>query len=1127
MKKSILLSVLIVFLLSINIITWMIFNGRLLYITPNAIFSLIIISIIIYLIYNLYNQGHLKRKYNLELDMRKKIKKSIGKLYNKNIFNTQSSYDKDCYILTGESGSGKKSYLKNNKFKLIDSICNGNVSIWINVSSVIFLIEEDNKQFCFFSEVAHALMKYRARRAIDGIIFISSCQYLLELNDSVRLSLAQKRYSIINKVNIITGLDLPITLLHSYLDILKDFHSYIISLESKVKDDLLSWRLDNKHTQFFEDEYDENINNILLNLVSEQYQQLYFLGAAADVVSFPYQFKMLLLSLGPYFKTIQGNKQQNISLYICNIAFYCQKISNPKFDLLSETLNNELKGVVHYHNSEETHLDHSFFMDAIFNSLILRGKLITNVNKYYNNKYYITNALKTFLLFSILAFSIYQLNNNWSLNNQWIAKVTDRLDTFNKNYNKDLSIEDKIRLIFSIEELVDESKLPLSWYQYISFRQNNINEALNDFYINMIKKELFPLVEDVLKELIIDSVMKNESDLYQAVYHYKMLYHKDMFNSESMSDYIADNAEQVNIDNLAEFARLIQNMPVESIDDDRVDANADLVKRAETIISNTQIEKIIYQKIKQYPKFRTKISLAQLFSSDIERVFIVGDSDSQPFEIPFIFTKEGYQQVDFSSNSALIKDEMIKIKKMQGQKTTVNLLELAQMSKRINNLYISEYIQIWSDIISSLKIKPITTKRQLIDSMQLLSNTDNNLIVDLMQFITANTKLVSEQLPDLAGSKSVTSQLGLNKVNKVLKKADRIEKALGNKSMELQSGYRINKAFNSYHKLVKPTASGDLPMAELVEQLNKLATIWHTDGEQAKRGEFFYQIAQGHINQSDDILNRLIATSQKYPVSIQKWIDELIKKNWQFILNESALYLDTQWQENVYSSYQSEISGRFPFSDSPHDVSLSALNNFFQAQGTFNEFIKQLAPFINSDKRRITLKSIDNQSLPLSSYFMAQVNNAREIQRLFFINENETAAQMEISIKPITLSPTLTEVQLHDNQLRFRYRHGPRLWAKIGWPETGMDGELYFDFYKDNVQLYSKSYAGQWGLFRLLFSQSMDMSQSYLPRIDFNSGKYQFSFEYQVNQESMILSRQFFDRLSFPMTILTYDQENN
>ncbi len=1126
MKKTIFLSLLIIFLFLINITTWFIFNENSLSIIINAIFSFFNSSLFFCFIYYLYSQGFIKKKINLESDIRKEIKKAISKLYKKNLFNNKSRYDKHCYLLTGESKSGKNTYLKNNKFKLIDSICNGNIAIWENASSIIFKIEEENRKVCFFSEIASLLMKYRARRALEGFIFISSCQYLLELNENERLLLAESRFNIVNKINFITGLKLPVTLLHSHLDTLKDFYDYIISMDNKVRYNLLSWTLNESDSGFFADDYDENINEILLNLLSEQYHQLDLGSKTVDAVSFPYQFQMLLLVLGGYFQTLQGDKQQNVSLYLCNIAFYSQKINNPKFDLLSETLNNELKGVA-YHNNEDIYLEHSFFMDEIFNSLILTSKLITNVNRYHNNKYYIINTLKTTSLLLLGLMFIYQLNNNWALNEQWITKVSNSLESFSRDYNRRLPIEDKIRLIYSIEELVDESKLPLSWYQRISFRQDNINKSLTDFYISIIKSELFPLVEEILKQLMVDAAMKNESDLYQAVYHYKMLYHSDIFNSESMSDYISDNAEKINIDNLPELIQLIKKLPVAAIDDNKIDANAELIKRAEAIITNTPVEKIIYQKIKEYSKFRKKVSLAQLFSSDIERIFIIDKSGNQSFEIPFIFTKEGYQQVDFSSNSALIKDEMINIKKMQGQKTTVNLLELAQMSKRINNLYITEYIQTWSDLINSITIRPITTKRQLIDAMKLLSNTDNNLIVDLMQLITTNTRLATEQLPDLADSKSVTSQLGLNKANKILKKADRIENALGNKSIELQSGYRINKVFNVYHNLVKPNTSGDLPITELVTQLDKLAAIWRTDANQTKQSEFFYKIAQGHINQSDDLLNALQGVAKKYPAPIQKWVDELIERNWQFILNESALYLDNQWKENVYSNYQNKILGRFPFSDSPHDVSLSALNDFFQSQGILNEFIKQLEPFINSDKRRITLKSIDNQSLGLSSYFITQLNNAKEIQKLFFMNESEPAAQMEISIKPISLSPTLTEVQLHDNQLRFRYRHGPRLWAKIDWPEIGMDGELYFDFYKDSTQLYSKSYAGQWGLFRLLFSQSMDMNQSYLPRIDFNNGKYQFSFEYQVNQQSMILSRQFFERLSLPVTILTNAQEND
>lgn len=127
-----------------------------------------------------------------------------------------------------------------------------------------------------------------------------------------------------------------------------------------------------------------------------------------------------------------------------------------------------------------------------------------------------------------------------------------------------------------------------------------------------------------------------------------------------------------------------------------------------------------------------------------------------------------------------------------------------------------------------------------------------------------------------------------------------------------------------------------------------------------------------------------------------------------------------------------------------------------------------LSPFITYSQKMIVLRANDGQSLALSSYFMSQLNTAKKVQSIFFISEDNTQAQVNISIKPIMLTPSLTEIQLYDSKLRFRYRHGPRLWEIISWPEIGLDGDLYLGFYKDSLQLYANNYKGQWGVFPVI-----------------------------------------------------------
>lgn len=160
------------------------------------------------------------------------------------------------------------------------------------------------------------------------------------------------------------------------------------------------------------------------------------------------------------------------------------------------------------------------------------------------------------------------------------------------------------------------------------------------------------------------------------------------------------------------------------------------------------------------------------------------------------------------------------------------------MSRRINTLYLSEYIKVWKRLISALKIKPIISQRQLAETMNLLSDPDNNVLIDMLRFISTNTLLNEDNTPNIADGKSVSTQLGLTKTTKLLKKAQRVEGAMGNKLRELQPGYRVNKSFQAYHELINASENGELPINELLNQFHRLSTLWEYDTAQATGDDF-------------------------------------------------------------------------------------------------------------------------------------------------------------------------------------------------------------------------------------------------------------------------------------------------
>ncbi|VFS48681.1 Uncharacterised protein [Moellerella wisconsensis] len=292
---------------------------------------------------------------------------------------------------------------------------------------------------------------------------------MLSLNQNERITLGESRFKLINNINVLSGLKLSVTLLHSHLDTLTDFYPYITSNENNKNLSLLAWEINNNDSYFFNRDYEENIKSILFNIVNQQYQRLDMQNNSIGIISFPYQFQMLLLLLKDYFQSIQGNKKSNFYISLNYISFYCQKLSNPKHDLLSKSVNEIYDGVI-YNNNTNILLERSFFMAGILEHIIIKSKQQSSLNNYQNIKYYISNLF--IIIIMILGITLFgrQLQNNWEINNRWIAQVSDELDYFNRAFHPHLSINHKIKLLNSIQNLVTLSERKLAWYHYIRFQ---------------------------------------------------------------------------------------------------------------------------------------------------------------------------------------------------------------------------------------------------------------------------------------------------------------------------------------------------------------------------------------------------------------------------------------------------------------------------------------------------------------------------------------------------------------------------------------------------------------------------------------------------------------------------------
>ncbi|WP_241148913.1 type VI secretion IcmF C-terminal domain-containing protein [Photobacterium sanguinicancri] len=220
-------------------------------------------------------------------------------------------------------------------------------------------------------------------------------------------------------------------------------------------------------------------------------------------------------------------------------------------------------------------------------------------------------------------------------------------------------------------------------------------------------------------------------------------------------------------------------------------------------------------------------------------------------------------------------------------------------------------------------------------------------------------------------------------------------------------------------------------------------------------------------------------------------------------------YLNQQWQGQVYHFYREAVEGRFPFAlQGRGEVAIDDFATMFKPQGRLDTFItKQLQPFVYWDNNTLKLAEVDGRKLPIQQATLNQLNQAKKISTIFF---GPTGQQLAVKLKfrASSMSTSSTQFNVRENENIFTYRHGPRLWSKVIWPSIGANDYMSANFYSGENRIATKSYTGQWALFRLLFDGSSSATADRrIRKLHYGLEDQSIVFEYALDSSNSVLNK--------------------
>jgi len=295
----------------------------------------------------------------------------------------------------------------------------------------------------------------------------------------------------------------------------------------------------------------------------------------------------------------------------------------------------------------------------------------------------------------------------------------------------------------------------------------------------------------------------------------------------------------------------------------------------------------------------------------------------------------------------------------------------------------------------------------------------------------------------------------------------------------------------------------------IVRELKKIELYLEKTKPHSSQIKFEFQEAKALFSsesQDNPILN-LIVQAEDFPEPIRSYLKQLGNNILCVFLKGAIQQIQKTWSEQVYPYYQKDLRNDLHFFEQEKQgFESNNFNLFFEKEGYYQKFINNnLQPFINIDHIPWLLKNISDQHLIIENSVLISLARFYYFSKLLFTQGE--GQNIEFSIQPSYLDEHIKSIKFSIGKTHFIYRHGPLVPTYFKWPQE--QKKITIDFFDFKNRNYTKSYEGNFALFKLLSASHCKEWQEKSLFCDLSYNGYQFSYEIQF------ASTQVRDLLSF------------
>lgn len=595
------------------------------------------------------------------------------------------------------------------------------------------------------------------------------------------------------------------------------------------------------------------------------------------------------------------------------------------------------------------------------------------------------------------------------------------------------------------------------------FEHNLINNAAKQTYQRHLLQIFWPAVENYIASELKNDVSTSNKDVYSTLKVYMMMGEPPHRDAEALIDWFMSRWDNfmpqgytdMNKDIFAYHLRemfSLPNAPVMKMD-------RDLVRLARVKAMNIPMQVRVVRRIeeKPLPAAISDISLADAAGPNVSLMLrrksqaTVTDS-----AVPGFYTRASYRdvflpQLDDAAKDMIEEESWVLLdSKEEGSKVS-NLASAQKLADEARKLYLIEYADKWDFFVHDVRARPVNGLEDAAILARQLSDPSSPL-ANLVRFVAREVSMTGTNQGDAA------SWFDRQRNQLEQQRRDILGEISGERMrFRLTPERAVEDRFEllrrlGYQLLQTTNASND-PLSRSFDALyNQLTTM-------------SISLRSGQVVPTSSTLKRLQLDAARLPEPVRSVMMDLLQVGDSQTVQQNQKNMSKVASSLASGLCKNSISGRYPFSRNARaEVGVEDFSRMFGPSGAMQQFFDEnLSSYVNVNAQKWSAKPGSEGIVNAST--LGSFENARLIRDTFFTSGDKLSFSM--FIRPLSLTPTITEATLDIDGQVITYSHGYSQPTRIDWPGPKGGSYVRLTFRTGTGQIQVASFDGPWALFHM------------------------------------------------------------